>query len=205
MTSSEMKQKVLAIMFGDCHVDQNHNSGKARLDVYHQEENYDLLLYKKSILEQVNGVKVTIKGKDDFRNLKTKSHRKGYRLQTNFSRYFYKNYNAPFKFVGKQLVKPKALAILWQDDGTLMKKGSNFSSATLAVDAWEEWRIDNFRKAWNNFYGWSPIKFNYKCRGKEYYRLRLRKQEFLMLSEQIEPYCVDSMKYKVTLKTSGSN
>lgn len=56
ISSSEIKQQVLAIMYGDCFVDQNQNSGKARLDIYHTEKNLDLLLKKKEILESVTGV-----------------------------------------------------------------------------------------------------------------------------------------------------
>lgn len=205
MVSSEIKQQVLAIMYGDCYVDQNHNSGKARLDIYHSEKNLDLLMKKKEILEQVNGVVVKIVEKVDNRILQSGETRKGFRLQTNFSRYFYKLYNAPFKYISKQLVKPLALSIMWQDDGTsCWSKKGNFSTATLATDDWEEWKVVELIKAWNNFYGWSPVKMDYKCRGISYIRLRLVKNQFISLIDVISEHCVPSMQYKITLKTLGS-
>lgn len=205
MNSSEIKQQVLAIMYGDCHVDQNHNSGKARLDIYHNEKNLDLLLKKKEILENVYGVKVSIVEKIDPRPLKNGCIRKGYRLKTNFTSYFYKLFTAPFKYVSKQLVKPLALAIMWQDDGTVCwDKSGNFSTATLATDDWEEWKVKELIKAWNNRYGWSPVKMDYKCRGVMYLRLRLIKGQFEDLSGTIKEHCVPSMLYKVTHKTLES-
>lgn len=198
MKSCEMKSQTIAIMFGDCHVDVNDNSGKARLDIYHTEKNFDLLLKKKEILERINGVKVSIKEKVDKRPLAGGGVRKGYRLQTNFSRYFYKLWVSPFKYIAKQLVKPEALAIMWQDDGTVCwsKKGY-FSTATLATDDWEEYRVDELRKAWNKAYGWCPAKMDYKCRGVNYIRLRLVKNQVEKLSSVIRNHIVDSMKYKL--------
>lgn len=205
MKSCEIKSQTIAIMFGDCHVDVNENSGKARLDIYHSEKNLDLLEKKKEVLEKINGVTTRITEKIDSRPLKRGGTRKGYRLQTNFSRYFFKLWTAPFKYIAKQLVKPEALAILWQDDGTICwKKEGRFSTATLATDDWEEWKVQELRKAWNNSFGWSPVKMDYKCRGKNYIRLRLVKEQAEKLSNVIRNHVVESMKYKIiTFKTLG--
>lgn len=193
-------------MNGDCFVEMNENSGKARLDIYHTEKNLDLLLKKKEILEHINGVSVRITEKVDTRLLKNGSVRKGYRLRTNFSRYFYKLQVAPFKYIAKQLVKPEALALMWQDDGTLcIKKEGYFSTATLATDDWTTNRVEELRKAWNNAYGWCPVKMDYKCRDKMYLRLRLVKNEMEKLSDIIRNYIVESMQYKIiTFKTLES-
>lgn len=194
-------------MHGDCHVDTNYNSGKARLDIYHTRKNYDLILKKKAILEQVNGVKVTIVEKEDSRPLKNGGTRRGYRLKTNFSRYFFTMKVAPFKFVSKQLVKPKALALLWMDDGTVCwhRKGDKayFSTATLATDDWQSYRLACLRRAWNNAYGWCPSAMPYRCRGVLYTRLRLTKNQTEKLTEVIRNHVVESMQYKlVPFKTS---
>lgn len=205
MKACELKRKTLAIMNGDCHVDINEKSGKARLDIYHSEDNYDLIEYKKSILENINGVSVSIKEKVDSRKLKSGMTRKGYRLQTNFSRYFYKLKTMPFKAVCKQMVVPDALAVLWQDDGTVCwDRQGYFSTATLAVDDWDLWKVEELRKSWNNQYGWCPKIMDYKCRGSHYYRLRLVKKEFEKLCESTFGYTCESMKYKVTYKTTKS-
>lgn len=206
MKSCEIKSQVIAIMSGDCFVDVNHNSGKARLDIYHNCKNKDLLEKKKEILEMVNGVSVSIKEKTDTRELKNGGVREGFRLQTNFSRYFYKLYVAPFKYLAKQLVKPEALALLWQDDGTICwDKQGYFSTATLAIDDWESWKVDELRKHWNNAYGWCPVKMDYKCRGKMYLRLRLIKSDMVKLSDVIRNHVVPSMEYKtITFKTLES-
>lgn len=206
MKSCEIKCQTIAIMNGDCFVEMNENSGKARLDIYHAEKNLDLLLKKKEILEHINGVSVRITEKVDTRLLKNGSVRKGYRLQTNFSRYFYKLQVAPFKYIAKQLVKPEALALMWQDDGTLcIDKEGYFSTATLATDDWTTNRVEELRKAWNNAYGWCPVKMDYKCRDKMYLRLRLVKNEMEKLSDIIRNYIVESMQYKIiTFKTLES-
>lgn len=206
MKSCEIKCQTIAIMYGDCYVDVNENSGKARLDIYHSEKNLDLLLKKKEILEKINGVSVRITEKIDKRPLKNGSVRKGYRLQTNFSRYFYKLQVAPFKYIAKQLVKPEALALMWQDDGTLcIDRDGYFSTATLATDDWSIQKLEELRKAWNNAYGWCPAKMDYKCRDKMYLRLRLIKNEMEKLSDIIRNYIVKSMQYKIiTFKTLGS-
>jgi len=47
IVSSEIKRQMLAMMWGDAFVDCNHNSGKARLDIYHHETQLDLLIQKK--------------------------------------------------------------------------------------------------------------------------------------------------------------
>ena len=206
MKSCEIKSQVIAIMHGDCYTDVNQNSGKARLDIYHSAKNYDLLLKKKEILEQVNGVTVRITKKVDNRKLKSGLTHEGFRLQTNFSRYFFKIHNLPFKYVAKQLVKPRALAILWQDDGTICRRNkTEFSTATLATDDWEEWKVQELRKAWNRAHGWCPVKMDYKCRGKHYLRLRLVLNETEKLTTIIHEHIVDSMQYKlITFKTLAS-
>lgn len=185
-------------MYGDCYVDVNENSGKARLDIYHTKKNYDLIVKKKEILENINGVKVTIVEKSDTRPLNGGGVREGYRLQTNFSRYFYKLNAMPFKFVSKQLVKPEALALLWQDDGTVCwDKQGYFSTATLAVDDWPGWKVHALKKAWNKAYGWCPTFMPYRCRGVTYHRLRLIKSQTEMLSDVIRNHVVESMQYKL--------
>jgi hypothetical protein len=207
MKSCEIKSQVIAIMHGDCFTDVNYNSGKARLDIYHCEKNYDLLLKKKEILELINGVTVRITEKVDNRKLKSGLVRRGYRLQTNFSRYFFKIQAFPFKYIAKQLVKPEALAIMWQDDGTICRRSKTgmFSTATLATDGWELWKVQELRKAWNNAYGWCPAIMDYKCRGKFYIRLRLVANEAEKLTDIIHDLVVDSMKYKLmTFKTLAS-
>lgn len=205
MKSCEIKCQVIAMMHGDCYTDVNHNSGKARLDIYHNEKNLDLLLKKKAILERITGVVVTVTEKIDKRPLLDGSVRKGYRLQTNFSRYFYKLKTAPFKYLAKQMVKPEALAIMWQDDGTVCWKEGYFSTATLATNDWDGWKVDELRKEWNKQYGWCPTKMDYKCRGKTYLRLRFIKEQAEKLSDIIRNYVVESMKYKlITFKTLGS-
>ncbi len=205
MKSCEIKSQTIAIMHGDCYTDVNHNSGKARLDIYHNEKNLDLIMKKKMILEQITGVVVTVTEKIDKRQLKSGGVRKGYRLQTNFSRYFYKINQAPFKYIAKQLVKPESLALLWQDDGTVCWKDGYFSTATLATDDWESWKVDELRKEWNKYYGWCPVKMDYKCRDKMYLRLRLIKEQAEKLSDVIRNHVVGSMKYKlITFKTLKS-
>lgn len=191
MKSSEIKSQVLAMMHGGAHVDNNHASGKSRLNIYHDARQLELLELKRDILESITGVTATIRVKND-------GTCEGYRLQTNYSRYFYKLNTAPFKYVVKQLVRPKALAILWSDDGTLcIRSNGEFSSAVLCLDAWPLWQIDMLVIAWNRQYGWSPVVTAYKDRGTTYLRLRLIKEQAVRLSDKLMSYTVPALQYKL--------
>lgn len=195
------------MMLGDAYVDVNNNSGKARLDIYHTARNLDLLEKKASILEEVTGLSTRIIEKKDERPLKGGRVREGFRLQTNFSRYLYNLHQTPFKFKAKQVVKPRALAILWQDDGSIsINSRGYFSTATIATDSLEYWMVCEIRKQWNKLYGWCPALQDYNCRGKTYPRLRLVKSHTELLSEIIKDYVTDSMNYKLfTSKTTAGN
>lgn len=198
MNKSEMKQIVLAIMHGDAFVDVNTNSGKARLDIYHCEEQKDYLLQKEFWLAQINGLQTHVSEKTDKRLLKSGNVRLGFRLQSSFSRYMYNLHVSPDKYKVKQLVKPQALAILWQDDGTICwDSDGNYSTAYLCTDSWERTFLNQFLIAFNNKYGWQPILMDYKCRGKTYPRLRFRKGEMIKLSNIIKSYVAPSMLYKI--------
>ena len=194
------KNQLFAILYGDCYVDSNHNSNKSRLDIYHTEKNLDFILKKKEILESI-GVTCNLKEKIDTRPLKNGQTRKGYRLQTNFSDILYSLHSTPFEQVSKHLVTPEGLAILWQDDGTVCwHNARKFSTATLATDDWEKWKLDSLREEWYNVYGWCPKEQDYKCRGKHYLRLRLVKNQVEKLSNLIHPFVVESMRYKLIIR-----
>lgn len=197
--ATELKQAILAMMKGDGFTDVNYNSGMARLDIYHCEDQLGYLEWKSSILEQVTGITCRITKKVDKRLLKSGKTRSGYRLQTNFSRYLFNLHQTPNKFKFKQLVKPLALAVLWQDDGTLTirKPCGNYSSATLCSDAWSNEELFMFNKYFNNQYGWRMEDMDYKCRGKIYPRLRMKKKQMQKFSEIVKSYIQDCMMYKL--------
>ena len=196
MNKSEMKQVCIAMMYGDAYLDTNQSSGKSRFDIYHSDDQKDYITYKKSLLDLV--VESSISEKIDNRFLKFGKQRKGWRLQTRFCRYLFSLKQAPTKFLVKQLVKPLALAILWQDDGTICwDKQRNYSTAYLCTDSWDEEFLKNFCREFNNLYGWCPVIMNYKCRGKNYLRLRFRKNEMVKLSNIIKSYVQPSMMYKI--------
>lgn len=198
MNKSEMKQTALAIMCGDAYVDTNLNSGKSRLDIYHSNTQKEYLEQKAVWLNSINDVDCRIVEKIDKRPLVGGNHRVGWRLQTNFSRYFYNLSVAPDKYKLKQLVKPKALAILWQDDGTISwsSKG-HYSTAVLCTDSWSDEFIKGFNREFNNEYGWCPSLMYTVCRGKPYTRLRFVKNEMTKLSDIIKNYVSPCMKYKI--------
>ena len=79
---------------------------------------------------------------------------------------------------------------MWQDDGTLcIDKNGYFSTATLATDDWSNQKVEELRKAWNNAYGWCPVKMDYKCRDKMYLRLRLIKLRWKTFRYNSQLYC----------------
>lgn len=198
LKATELKQCVLAFMKGDGYTEVNYTSGKARLDIYHCEAQLAYINWKCEVLNQITGVTCTVKEKVDKRPLVGGNTRKGYRLQTNFSRYLFNLHQTPEKFKVKQLVKPRALAILWQDDGTLCIDSSGyFSTATLCTDSWDWDFIGMFNKYFNGNYGWCMRELKYKCRGKEYPRLRMRKDEMIKLGGIIACHLQPCMEYKL--------
>lgn len=196
MNKSEIKQACIAMMYGDAYTDTNFNSGRSRLDLYHSEKQRDYLEWKNLILSNV--VETYLSEKIDQRPLKNNNTRKGWRLHTRFCRYLFSLKQAPTKFLVKQLVKPLALSILWQDDGTICwdKKGG-YSTAYLYTDSWDREELKIFLKEFNNQYGWCPVIMDYKCRGKTYPRLRFKKNEMEKLSGIIKSYIQPSMMYKI--------
>jgi len=200
-TKSELKQAALAMMWGDGYLEVNKNSGKARLQIYHSLKQEKYLRYKGRILEDITGTKVSYYYKEDKRKLVGGGTREGLVLQTNYTRYFYNLSVSPTVFQLKQLVKPLALSILWQDDGAVSwcKKGY-FSTAKLCTDSWDREDLINFQKRWNNMYGWQPALRDQKCRGKSYNRLVFRKKEVEKLSEIIKSYVSSDLEYKLILK-----
>lgn len=198
MNSSDLKQTVFAMMYGDGFVDYNEISGKARLDIYHSEPQLPLLEYKQEVLLGITNLGCSIKEKIDSRPLKSGSARKGHRLLTTFSPYLGKLSRVPKIVALKQMIKPRALAMLWMDDGTLViSKDGNYSTATLCTDAWKWEEVEVFRKLWNKQYGWCPELMHYKCRGVIYPRLRLRKKEMQKLTDIIKSYVLPCMEYKL--------
>ena len=196
MTSSENKQVVLAMMFGDTYVDCNYRSGKARLDIYHCSDQYEYIMWKCGVLNSINGIRARVVEKVDNRPLKSGGVRRGYRLQTNFSRYFFKLYTSPTKFQVKQLVKPMALAVLWQDDGSLMMKHNRreYCSAQLCTDRWDLAILRDFMHQFNRAYGWTFEPMQYTM---SYIRLRMRKKEMIKFTDIVWPFTTDCMKYKL--------
>ena len=194
------KNQLIGIVYGDCHVNENSHSKKARLDIYHTDKNLDLLQHKQRILNQ-NGLYCRIKEKIDKRPLKNGNTRRGFRLQTNFCESLYELNHIPFNQLSDRLVTPESLAILWQDDGTVCWKNKKyFSTATLAIDDWSQEYMKELQEAWHRAYGWHPKEQDYLCRGVHYNRLRLVKNQVEKLTEIIQDHVVDSMKYKLILK-----
>ena len=199
ISATELKQYILAMMRGDGFTDMNHSSGKARLDIYHCEAQREYLEWKAFVLSQVTGITCRITQKIDKRPLKGGGTRKGWRLQTNFSRYLFNLKQTPDKYKFKQLVKPCALAVLWQDDGTLIirKRDSSYSSAVLCSDAWPREHISMFSRYFNDAYGWCMLPMEASCRGTVYPRLRMRKKQMEKFSEIVKSYTHKCMMYKL--------
>jgi hypothetical protein len=197
MKSTELKQIILAMMYGDAYTDINYNSGKARLDIYHCAKQYEYLLWKQQVLQCVTGLNVRVVEKVDNRSLVNGNTRKGYCLQTSYSRYLFNLHQTPNKFKIKQLVKPLALAVLWQDDGSLMlRQGATdmiYSSAVLSTDSWDQYTLATFTKYFNTRFGWCMILMNTNNHGG----LRMRKDMMVSFSNIIRPYVQPCMLYKL--------
>ena len=191
-----IENQLTAIMHGDAYVDINSNSGKARLDIYHKSSNEDYLHFKKEVLRAV-GIDSTVRVKIDKRKLVGGNTRTGNRLQSKFSSVIYDLNSLSSTLIAQRLIAPEALAILWQDDGTVSWHGKTFSTAVLCTDSWDEELLKQFQLAFYSRYGWGPSVMNTMCRGKQYTRLRFVREQAANLSEIIKDYIVPSMEYKL--------
>ena len=196
LDAKHLKSAITAMEFGDGYLDMNAMSAKARFGIYHSAEHLDYMEWKQLILQQVSNVTAQIVTKDDTRH--------GYRLQTNFHRYFYKIGVQSFKQRVKNLFTPIGLAVWWQDSGTLCQSGGEYKYAHLSIQGYTVEEIKCIITAWNNHFGWSPkLAFyqqkNYGRGTTSVHRLILRKSEAILLSEYIKDFVQDSFKYKLLL------
>lgn len=186
-----------AFSFGDGCLEKIDGQKNSRLRIEHVSRNIDFCEYKKSILEQLTSVSLTTyyrpEKDQEFTRIITARHP----VFTKLRERLYLN--------GVKTIDPhieafldwEFLAIVYQDDGTLSFNQNGYPQVYLCTEnfTWAEQKM---------FRDWLAKKFNLhfevvkKSGGKvNQFRLRLKGPQIPYFFENIKPFIVPSMLYKI--------
>lgn len=216
LSSSELDGAIYGSILGDSFISRVHNNGNANFTLSHSPKQKEYLEFKKQLFEQIHPVHFSFKSVNFF-NKKTNKEYTTFYYVSNYLKYFsklrYKFYPNGIKAVSRKILNkltPLGLAIWWMDDGSLViyhRKDRNAVNryATLATCSFtysEHLEIEKyFKEVWDIHC--RAIKRRQK--NKEYYILKFPMIEFRKLIKIIEPYIIDSMKYKIDLQYVDQN
>lgn len=209
--SSELDAILYGTLLGDASLSRPKNNANSNFTLTHSPKQKKYLEYKTELIRQISHV--TLKYKEI--KFKNKQNNKTYTTcyyYSNYLKYFTKLrrifYPEGKKIVTKKILKklnPMGLALWWMDDGSLViykRKDRNAVNryATLATCSftYEEHLLikQYFLETWN-------IKVSIikrKTSNKTYFLIKMPMLEFRKFVKIIEPYIIDSMKYKIDLK-----
>jgi len=203
----ELKSAIIGMVIGDGCLTKRWKNGHANFQMTHCEKQYEYMLWKQKILNNVTESKIHFTTK-----IMNNKIYKGSHLSTNrhplFTKLHQRFYHQGHKALDEYLVKmitPLALAIIYMDDGTFGKHHSNGKdSLFLCTNNFDFGCQELLRKSFKLKFGleWNLNKSEKSKDGTYNYRLRLSNrfnEEFLNI---ISPYVklVPCMIYKL-----GSN
>lgn len=217
----EFKSAVVGMVLGDGYLrkgnltrdtrDGNKSKSNSQLEITHSLKQQEYALYKKSLLEYLTAVSTRVRHRYDERTGKTYSC---IELWTKYHPFYEKLRDRMYVEGRKQItehtlkiISPLGLALWYMDDGTFCyRKRGNKSDyqVYLATDSFSEaehnlaqyWLLKRFDIKWRVNKCTNP-------RGNMRYRLALYcKDEIYKLFNIIEPFVVDSMRYKITYNES---
>jgi len=210
LNRGQLKSAVIGMVIADGCLSKKTKNDKnnAYFQMTHCEKQYDYLMWKKIILDQISYCK--IHPQINYSGYKPSS--KGYHLgsKTNplFTKLYYRFYHAGHKSVDEYLVKkidPLALAIIYMDDGTLGKaQPKHWTKETfyLKLCNFDYANLFLIKKSLKILYDldWNiNIHSRHKDTGRTYYQLRLLNKHNDKFVDIIRPYVetVPTMMYKL--------
>ena len=204
----ELKSAVIGMVIGDGCISYRAGRKNAYYQMNHCDKQYDYLIWKKQILDNITSSSVSKTEK-----IMNKKRYPGYHLSTRQHPYFTKLYKRFYhnkvKVLDEYLVKminPLALSIMYMDDGTFGKhhgNGNGKDSFYLCTQNFDYANNSLLRKSLKiNFdLEWNLNKANKSKDGTYNYRLRLASRcndKFLNI---IRPHLIPCMQYKLGSKT----
>lgn len=175
-------------------------SKKACLDIAHHIKNSDYIDWKENILDELQIItrKTTKKNKTtSFSRLTTR----GYELLEFIRKSLYKDKQKIFRRNWIRNLDIQSLAILWMDDGCLIrqynkKKNYTYLCGEIATQSFDKQSNENIVLWLEKFGIKSYIIYNKK---RNFYYIKMNRNNLFKLIEIISPYVnqIESMKYKI--------
>lgn len=190
--TKQQREFIVGTMLGDGHLACIGKKQSVRLNIIHSIKQIDYFLWKKEIMGNfINQCLVYKEKKRNSTRITSTSI-----VHNEFSFYHKLFYDNKKKIIKNSLIHyltPFAMAIWVMDDGWL-NHGINIKISSESFTKKENEELQLMIK----------INFNIKCKvleytrnEKKYYYLSFNKRNSILLSNMIEPYVIDSMKYKL--------
>lgn len=214
LNSGELKSAIVGMVIGDGSLTLRHKNGNAYLQMTHSENQYDYLLWKRDIIDQLahctihpnHGTKY-IGGKiyeGRFYHLDSKRH-------PTFTKLYRRFYHQGHKCLDEYLVKkitPLALAIMWMDDGTVGRQDGKNDSLYLCVQGFDFANQQLLKKSLKIKFDleWNLNRAGLSKGGCVLYRLRLAGTSRDRFMKIIKPFVqqVPCMSHKLASDVSTS-
>lgn len=189
----EQKEMIIGSVLGDASVIINGRRKNAYFKVSHCEKQKEYILWKKSILGNlVNNINKyeDKRGNSIMYGFHTISHQE----LNIFRRMFYENNKKVVKDEIGLYLTPLGLATWFMDDGSKSGRGNNYRLSTDGFSKEDNFKLKHMLKANFNF---NAKVLEYSRNDRKYYYIFFNKRNAINMTEIIEPYVVDCMKYKL--------
>jgi recombination protein RecA len=212
--TQEQKDVIVGSLLGDGNLQTETRGRTWRYRALQQDRHREYLEYKYNVLKNLCSTGIISSEISDERTGKV--YKRNY-FNTQFHECF-KHYGNIFytydpnlnKFVKdipktiEQVLTPRALAIMYQDDGALKWKGHS-NSMRICTESFTLEGLNRFKSAMKNLYNIN-ITLNAKKKNGVVvgYRVAIPEASSAAFVRLIEPYLINCMKYKVSDGNSGS-
>lgn len=191
LSSGELKSAIIGMVMGDACLTLRHKNGNAYLQMSHSENQYDYLIWKKEIVDQIAHCTICVNPQTKDNRIFTFYHLKSKRHPT-FTKLYRRFYHQNHKCVDEYLVKkisPLALAIMWMDDGTIEhdRTYTNLYLCTQSFDFANQFLLKKSLKLKYDL-DWNLNKAGKTKSGNMQYRLRLANNHKSKFMDIVRPF-----------------
>jgi len=185
---------LLALSLGDGYLQDRRNNGKAIIDIANHISNSDFVILKSEILKRW-GIKFKLRPKQNSNGTKfLRCFSRGYRILGNIQKKLYKNGMKTFRYHWGDHLNEEHLAILWFDDGCLIKT-NNYIYGELSTQSFDKKGNENILRWFKKFNIEGYIIYSKK---RNFYYIRFNRDNVKKICDLVRPYAPESMLYKVS-------
>lgn len=212
LNREELRSAVVGMMLGDGCISKRYDNGEAYFQMSHCEKQYEYLLWKQSILNNITSSSI----QPTTRILNGKEF-KGYHLTTLrhpfFTKLYSRFYHKSIKVVDEYLVKkinPFALAIWYMDDGGLghdKDRPNDEVSYYLNTNCFDYANQLLLKKSLKIIFDldWNLNKSGKAKDGTYHYRLRLARRDNDKFLDIVKQHIIPCMLYKIDSNANQLN